>query len=94
MFAYIVRFSHKAFTLMSKWTDRKLLITGLAGTVIAALCCFTPILVVLLGAVGLSAVLGWIDYVLLPALALFIALTVYAVWRRQKRPCSPDGNQS
>ncbi|HBH43052.1 MAG: hypothetical protein CME99_06560 [Hyphomonas sp.] len=40
MFAYIVRFSHKAFTLMSKWTDRKLLITGLAGTVIATPSCF------------------------------------------------------
>ncbi len=53
--------------------------------VIAALCCFTPVLVVLLGVVGLSAVLGWIDYVLLPALAIFIALTGYAVWRRQRR---------
>ena len=47
-----------------------------------ALCCFTPILVVLAGAVGLSAVLGWLDYVLLPALAFFIGLTVYALYRR------------
>jgi len=39
---------------------------------------------VLLGAVGLSAWLGWLDYVLLPALAFFVALTVYAVWRRQR----------
>lgn len=65
--------------------DRKLLATGIAGTVIAALCCFTPVLVLLLGAVGLSAVLGWIDYVLLPALAYFIGLTVYALWRWQRR---------
>ncbi|MCB1733349.1 MAG: mercury resistance system transport protein MerF, partial [Halieaceae bacterium] len=43
------------------------------------------ILVVLLGALGLSAWLGWLDYVLLPALAFFVALTVYAVWRRQRR---------
>ena len=43
-------------------------------------------LVVLLGAVGLSAWLGWLDYVLLPALAFFVALTVYAAWRRQRRP--------
>ncbi|WP_425471394.1 mercury resistance system transport protein MerF [Thalassobius vesicularis] len=42
-------------------------------------------LVVLLGAVGLSAWLGWLDYVLLPALAFFIGLTAYAVWRRQRR---------
>lgn len=70
---------------MPKDSDRKLLISGLIGTVIAALCCFTPLLVVLLGAVGLSAVLGWVDYVLLPALAFFIALTVYAIRRRQRR---------
>ena len=70
---------------MSKRANRRLIATGAVGTVIAALCCFTPVLVVLLGAVGLSAVLGWIDYVLLPALAFFIALTAYAVWRRQRR---------
>jgi len=70
---------------MSERTDRRLIATGIVGTVIAALCCFTPVLVVLLGALGLSAALGWIDYVLLPALAFFIALTVCAVWRRQRR---------
>ncbi|MDE4099712.1 mercury resistance system transport protein MerF [Phaeobacter gallaeciensis] len=69
---------------MTKKTDGKLLATGITGTLIAALCCFTPILAVLLGAVGLSAVLGWIDYVLIPALAFFSALTGYAVWRRQR----------
>jgi mercuric ion transport protein len=70
---------------VSEKDDRKLITTGIVGTVVAALCCFTPVLVVLLGAVGLSAVLGWIDYVLLPALVFFVALTVYAVWRRQRR---------
>jgi mercuric ion transport protein len=50
---------------------------------IAALCCFTPVLVVLLGVVGLSALAGWLDYVLLPALA-FVAIAVYALWRRQR----------
>ena len=67
---------------MTEQTDRKLIATGIVGTVIAALCCFTPVLVVLLGAVGLSAWLGWLDYVLVPALAFFVALTVHAVWRR------------
>jgi len=38
--------------------NRTLLKTGIIGTVIAALCCFTPVLVVLLGVVGLSAWLG------------------------------------
>ena len=65
-------------------SDRRLLTTGIVGTVIAALCCFTPVLAVLFGLVGLSAVLGWIDIVLLPALAFFISLTIYAVWRRQR----------
>ncbi|MFN3723981.1 MAG: mercury resistance system transport protein MerF [Paracoccaceae bacterium] len=70
---------------MASPDDRKLIGIGIVGTVIAALCCFTPVLVILLGVVGLSAVLSWIDYVLFPALAFFIALTVYAVWRRQWR---------
>ena len=65
-------------------SDRRLLTTGIIGTVIAALCCFTTVLVVLFGFVGLSAVLGWLDYVLFPALAFFIGLTIYAVWRRQR----------
>ncbi len=65
--------------------DKKLLGTGFVGTLIVALCCFTPLLVVLLGVVGLSAALGWLDYVLFPALAFFIGLTIYAVYRRQKR---------
>ena len=65
-------------------SDRRLLTTGIIGTAIAALCCFTPVLAVLFGLVGLSAVLGWIDIVLLPALAFFIGLTIYAVWQRQR----------
>lgn len=69
---------------MASPDDRKLLGIGIVGTVVVALCCFTPVLVILLGVVGLSAMLGWIDYVLFPALAFFIALTVYAVWRRQR----------
>lgn len=64
---------------------RKLLGAGVIGTVLAALCCFTPVLVVLFGIVGLSALVGYIDYVLLPALAFFAGLTIYAVLRRQRR---------
>ncbi len=64
--------------------DRKLLGVGIVGTVVAAVCCFTTVLVVLLAAVGLSAALGWLDYVLFPALVGFIALTCYAVYRLKK----------
>jgi mercuric ion transport protein len=61
----------------------KLLGIGIVGTVIAALCCFTPILMILFGALGLSAAIGYLDFVLLPALAFFILLTVYALVRRR-----------
>ena len=66
---------------MTNWT---LLKVGLVGTVIAALCCFTPVLVVLFGAVGLSAYVGMLDYVLFPALGLFAVITVYALWKIQQ----------
>ncbi|WP_426037809.1 mercury resistance system transport protein MerF [Cypionkella sp. TWP1-2-1b2] len=65
-------------------SDQRLLATGIIGTLIAALCCFTPVPAVLFGILGVTAVLGWLDYVLLPALAFFIGLTIYAVWRRQR----------
>lgn len=74
-------------------SNNKLLCTGIGGTVFAAVCCFTPLLVVLLGVVGLSAWLGWLDYVLFPALGFFIALTAYAVYRRRRNPnagCAAD----
>lgn len=62
----------------------RLLTAGITGTVIAALCCFTPVLVTILGAIGLSAWLGWLDYLLLPALAGFLLLTVYAILSRRR----------
>jgi mercuric ion transport protein len=65
-------------------SDRKLLGIGLGGSALAAVCCFTPALVLLLGAIGLSAWLAWLDYVLLPALVLFLAITGYALLRRRK----------
>lgn len=65
--------------------DRALLGTGLIGTAIVALCCFTPVLVILASVVGLSAIGGYLDYVLLPALVFFVGLTFYAVRRRQTR---------
>ncbi len=64
-------------------TDLGLLRTGLFGTAVTAVCCFTPALVLLLGAVGLSAWLGWIDYVLWPALLFFMGLSVYAFRRHR-----------
>jgi mercuric ion transport protein len=64
-------------------TDKKLLRIGIAGSVIAAICCATPVLVIAFGAVGLSAWVGGLDFVLLPTLAIFLALTGYALWKRK-----------
>ena len=47
--------------------DKVLLRVGIIGSVETALCCFTPLLVILLGAVVLAALVGWLDYLLLPA---------------------------
>lgn len=69
---------------MSAMENSKLLKTGVIGTCVAAVCCFTPALVVLVSAVGLSAIIGWLDFVLFPALALFMALTGYALYRRSQ----------
>jgi mercuric ion transport protein len=40
--------------------------------------------VVLLGVIGLSASTGYLDYVLIPAVAGFIGLTLYALWRQKR----------
>lgn len=63
---------------------RILLRVSVTGTVLLALCCFTPLLVILLGSLGLAALSGYLDAVLLPALALFIGLTLYAIWRKKQ----------
>lgn len=70
--------------------DRKLLGTGIVGSVIAAVCCFTPALVISLGALGLSAWLAWLDYVLLPALVAFLGVVVFALVRLQRSKASPS----
>ena len=63
--------------------DKTLLKAGIIGTIMAALCCFTPVLVILFGVVGLSALVGYLDLVLFPALGIFILLTLYALWRKR-----------
>tara|TARA_R110002020_G_scaffold263353_1_gene477761 strand:- start:8639 stop:8869 length:231 start_codon:yes stop_codon:yes gene_type:complete len=68
---------------------RALLGIDVIGTLITALCCFTPVLVMILGIVGLSALTGYLDYVLLSALGAFILLTLYALWHRKSRTLPP-----
>ena len=59
--------------------NKSLLKTGVIGSAIAALCCFTPILVILFGVLGLSALVGYLDYVLFPLLGIFLVVIVVAL---------------
>lgn len=65
---------------------RKQFVAALAGTILVAVCCFTPVLVLLLAAVGLGALTPYLDYVLFPALAAFFVLTIlsYRRWKTSR----------
>jgi len=69
-------------------TNIRMLKTGIIGTVIAGICCFTPLLVIVFGALGLSAAVSYLDLILLPALAAFLGVTIYA-WKRRGNPHGP-----
>ncbi len=64
--------------------DNRLLRIGIIGTVLTALCCFTPVLVVLFGALGLAALVGYLDYVLFPLLAVSLLLVAVGWYRRSR----------
>lgn len=66
--------------------DRTLLRTGIIGGIVAAVCCATPLLALAFAALGLSAWLAWADYVLLPLIALCLALVALALWRLRNAP--------
>jgi len=57
---------------------------SVAGTATVALCCLTPILVVTLSVIGFGAVVGYLDYVLRPALVVMIIVT-FVSYRRYRR---------
>ena len=56
--------------------SRKMFKTGVLGGIVTAICCFTPILVIIFSAVGLAATIKYLDFVLFPMLAIFIVLAV------------------
>jgi mercuric ion transport protein len=58
---------------------------GAWGSILAALCCFTPLLVVVLGVVGLGALSPYLDYFLLPALGLFLLLVIVGLWQKYRQ---------
>lgn len=65
--------------------DRALIRTGTAGATVAAICCATPILAVLLSLVGLSAWLARADLVLFPMLAASLGLIAWGIYRRRTK---------
>lgn len=46
-----------------------------------SICSFTPVLVVALGLIGLGAVTGYLDAVLVPGLAVLLTLAAYRLSR-------------
>ncbi len=64
--------------------DDTLVKTGIAGGVLAALCCATPILAFALGGVGLSALAAKADFVLIPVLIASVALLGLGIYRRRR----------
>ena len=57
---------------------------SLIGAVIAAVCCFTPLLVWVLAGIGLAGLLAYLDLILLPLLGLFVLLALWGLVRDRK----------
>jgi mercuric ion transport protein len=58
------------------WRDRWFAV-GVVGATLACLACLTPVVVLVLGAIGLGAGTGRLDVVLLALLAGFVVLAAY-----------------
>ena len=72
--------------------SKKGLYASLTGVVLVALCCFTPVLVVGLGAIGLSFFTPYLDFILLPAMALRIIYAFYSYkkWKHECKSCPSE----
>jgi mercuric ion transport protein len=66
-------------------TARKCVKVGALGSLLAALCCFTPLLVLLLGFAGLGALVAYLDYFLLPALGVFLVTVFLGLWGLRRK---------
>lgn len=69
---------------MNKKPSKKSFYAAIIGVIIVALCCFTPILVITFGMVGLSAFTPYLDFVLWPALILIIIIA-WLSYRKYKK---------
>ncbi len=70
--------------------DRSLIATGGVAAVLAAICCATPLLAILLGGIGLTAWIARADYVVLPVLLVGVALVGLGLYRRRAAATCAD----
>ena len=60
---------------------RSLIATGGVAAVLAAICCATPILAIVLEAIGLTAWIAKVDYVVMPVLLVGLAFVGVGLYR-------------
>jgi len=72
-------------TIKDQHAANALITTGVVGAIVAGVCCATPLLAVLFGAVGLTASLAKADYVVIPDLTLCLGLVAFGLYRRRAR---------
>ncbi len=75
---------------MTKKPSKKGVYTTIVGTILVALCCFTPLLVITLATIGFSVLTPYLDYILFPALALLVALSYWS-YLEYKKKCKACG---
>jgi mercuric ion transport protein len=66
--------------------NSRFLTTGVIGSVATGLCCFTPVLSSTLVATGLASWMLWLDFILLPLLAIFVVLLIAGVFLPPAEP--------
>jgi mercuric ion transport protein len=57
--------------------------TGIIGSIITAICCFTPTLVVIFTAIGLTALVVYLDYILFPLLTIFLGMMIWGIYKQK-----------
>ena len=70
---------------------RALICTGAAGSIVAAICCATPLLAVVLPLIGLGAWLARADLIVIPLLFICLGLVALGLYRRRAAPRAPGG---
>lgn len=64
--------------------NNRILRAGIIGAIVTAICCFTPVLVILSSVLGLTALVGYLDYVLFPLLAMFLVLIAVGIIKKSR----------